>query len=198
MNKPFSQACENNKGPILEVLSRVFPETGRVVEIGSGTGQHAVHFAAGLPHLSWQPTDRPENLPGCRLWVDGAGLPNLQSPLALDVLEQPWPVEPPVDAVFSANTAHIMHWPAVQALFDGVGRLLALGGVFALYGPFRYGGKDTSESNTRFDLFLREQDPAMGLRDMDEVLPLARRAGLALEDDVAMPANNRTLIFRRK
>ncbi|MFE8071058.1 DUF938 domain-containing protein [Marinobacteraceae bacterium S3BR75-40.1] len=196
MQKPFSQACENNKDPILAVLREVFDAPGTILEVGCGTGQHAVHFASGLPHLTWQPSDRAENLPGARLWIDEAGLDNLRSPLELDVHDDPWPVDQ-CDGVFSANTAHIMDWSAVEALFQGVGQLLASGSAFCLYGPFSYGGRHTSESNQRFHQFLKAQDPVMGIRDLADLRALGARHGLTLEADHLMPANNRTLVWRK-
>ena len=145
--KPFSQACENNKAPILNVLRQVFARPAGLLEIGSGTGQHAVYFGEHLPHLTWQPSDQKQYLAGCRLWVKEAGLANVRDPLELDVLAEPWPVSQ-CDGVFSANTAHIMHWPAVRAMFTGVAEILARDGHFCLYGPFKYGGRHTSESNS--------------------------------------------------
>lgn len=194
--KPFAEACEQNKGPILEVLREVFAEVHGVLEIGSGTGQHAVYFPAMLPHLQWQPSDRAENLPGIELWRTEAGLANVAPALELDVTREPWPVSA-VDAVFSANTAHIMAMAAVEDMFAGVGRVLGPGGVFALYGPFSYGGRHTSDSNVRFDQWLRERDPAMGIRDFDDLERLAAAAGLTLLRDYEMPVNNRTLVWRR-
>jgi SAM-dependent methyltransferase len=195
--KPYSESCEENKDPILTVLRRVLTAPGLVLEVGSGTGQHAVHFARHLPHLTWQPTDVPEHLPGIGLWLDEAGLPNVLEPLALDVRQRPWPVQR-ADAVFSANTAHIMSWPEVQALFLGVGEVLAPGGAFLLYGPFSRHGRHTAESNARFDAFLRARDPASGVRDLDDLQRLAAASGLVLAEDVAMPVNNRTLVWRRE
>jgi len=194
--KPFSEACERNREPILAILKRVFKDRKRVLEIGSGTGQHAAYFAPALPHLVWQASDVAENVPGIRQWVEEAGVPTLPEPIALDVEQGFASVE--VDAVFSANTCHIMSWPQVERMFSGVGRLLPPGGVFALYGPFNYRGKHTSESNARFDAMLRRNDPASGLRDFDDVSALAKRCGLALAEDNAMPANNRLLIFQKQ
>jgi SAM-dependent methyltransferase len=185
--KPFSEASERNRGPILEVLKRIFSRTRFVLEIGSGTGQHAAYFAAELPHLVWQASDVAENLPGIREWVSEP------PPIELDV-DKEWP-QLDVDAVFSANTCHIMSWPQVERMFAGVGRLLPAYGVFALYGPFNYGGRHTSESNARFDAMLRARDPASGLRDVDDIVRLAALNGLGLEEDNAMPANNRLLVF---
>jgi cyclopropane fatty-acyl-phospholipid synthase-like methyltransferase len=192
--KPFSEACERNREPILAILKRVFVDRERVLEIGSGTGQHAAYFAPELPHLVWQASDVAENLPGIRQWVEEAGAPNLREPMILDV-DQEFP-SIQVDAVFSANTCHIISWPQVQRMFAGVGRLLPPGGVFALYGPFSYHGKHTSESNARFDAMLRRNDAASGLRDFDAISALAKHTGLTLAKDNAMPANNRLLVWR--
>ncbi|MDS4018930.1 MAG: DUF938 domain-containing protein [Candidatus Competibacter sp.] len=194
--KPYSEACEQNKAPILTVLREVFREPGLILEIGSGTGQHAVHFARELPHLDWQPTDQADYLPGIRLWIAEAGLSNLRQPLELDTRREPWPVTQAA-GVFSANTTHIMHWPAVEGLFRGIGRVLQPGGAFCLYGPFNYGGRYTSASNTEFDAFLKRRDPASGIRDFDDLDPLARSNGLRLLRDYPMPVNNRTLVWVR-
>lgn len=192
---PFSQACENNKRPILAVLRRHLVAPATVLEIGSGTGQHAVFFAAELPHVIWQPTDVAAHLPGIRAWVEACPSPNLRLPLALDVEWQPWPVEA-CDAVFSANTAHIMSWPMVQAFVAGVGTILGRDGRLFLYGPFHYGGQPTSPSNAAFDASLRRRDPASGVRDFEAVDALARAAGLTFVEDNPMPANNRLLVWR--
>jgi SAM-dependent methyltransferase len=188
--KPFCDASERNREPILAVLRTLFADRKRVLEIGSGTGQHAAYFAPELSHLVWQPSDVAANLPGIREWV--AAPP----PLEIDV-ERPFPAVD-ADAVFSANTSHIMSWPQVEKMFAGIGALLPQGGVLALYGPFNYGGRHTSESNARFDDMLRKRDPASGLRDAEAVVSLAQRHGLALREDNAMPANNRLLVFRRQ
>ncbi len=196
-NMPFSQACENNKAPILAVLRQVFTAPGLILEIGAGTGQHAVHFAASLPHLTWQPSDHPDNCNLSQARINAAALDNLRPPLALDVTHQPWPLTR-AEGIFSANTAHIMHWPEVEAMFRGAATLLSPGGHFCLYGPFNYGGQYTSESNARFDRdYLKARDPGMGIRDLDDLKALAEPLGLRLQADHAMPANNRTLVWRR-
>lgn len=194
-DKPYSPSCDENREPILAVIEPLFAAARGILEIGSGTGQHAVFFAAALPHLTWQTSDVAANLPGIQAWLDEAGLANLPPPLALDVTG-PWP-DGAFDALFSANTTHIMPIDAVEAMFRGAGRMLPPGGRFALYGPFNVGGRFTSDSNRRFDAWLRAQDPRMGLRDLDELRGLAGQAGLRLADDQAMPANNRTLIWER-
>lgn len=193
---PFSQACENNKQAILEVIQRYFTAPGLILEIGSGTGQHAVHFARHLPHLTWQPSDRPGAHETCQARLERAGLSNLRAPLPLDVRGEPWPISH-ADGVFSANTAHIMHWPAVEAMFAGVGRLLASGGYFCLYGPFNENGTYTSDSNARFDQYLKSRDPGMGLRDRHDLDRLAAAHGLQPRARHAMPANNQTLVWQR-
>ncbi len=193
LNKPFSQACENNKQPILTVLREAFADVSSVLEIGSGTGQHAVHFAANLPHLVWQPSDQREYLEGITAWCDDAGLGNLKRPLELNVY-QPWPVTH-TPAVFSANTVHIMYWSGVEALFTGLGNVLEQDGVFCLYGPFNYEGHYTSDSNASFDQWLRARDPGSGIRDIEAIVKLAKGVELSLREDHTMPANNRLLEF---
>jgi SAM-dependent methyltransferase len=193
---PWSEACERNRAPILEVLRGAFAGATQVLEIGSGTGQHAVFFAATLSHLVWQPSDRPEHLAGIALWRDEAGLANLRAPLVLDVDNADWPVTE-CDALFSANTLHIMSWSSVENFFRGAARVLLPGGVLAVYGPFSYGGKHTAESNARFDNFLRTRDPLSGVRDFKAVCALAQHHGLEFCDDHALPANNRMLIWKR-
>lgn len=195
MDKPFSEACENNKGPILQVLRSAFQDRTAVLEIGSGTGQHAVFFAAALPHLSWQTSDLAANHQGIRRWLEDAGLANLQPPLDLNVTQPLWPTG--FDAVFTANTTHIMPWTAVVAMFQRIGERLPPGGCFCQYGPFNYAGAYTSQSNARFDHWLRQQDPLRGIRDFEAVAALATEAGLKLEADHEMPANNRLLQWRK-
>jgi cyclopropane fatty-acyl-phospholipid synthase-like methyltransferase len=195
VERPYAPACDRNREPILEVLREHFADRRRVLEIGSGTGQHAVHFAAALPHLTWQATDRSANLPGIRLWLEEAQLPNTPPPLALDV-NGPWPNEI-YDAAFAANTLHIMGWEDVVRLFDALPRVTSDDAILAIYGPFNYGGRFTSDSNAAFDARLRAQDAGQGLRDFEAVEALARDAGFTLVADHAMPANNRTLVFRK-
>lgn len=190
-----SEAAERNKGPILEIISKEFASSRTVLEIGSGSGQHAVHFAARLPGLSWQPSEAGEVLPTLRERIHHAALPNLHPALELDVRVRPWPVGP-VDAVFSANTLHIMSWDTVRDFFQGVGSVLANRGVLCVYGPFRYGGEYTSGSNAAFDAYLRQRDPQSGIRDFEAVNALAAAQGLQLANDHAMPANNQLLAWR--
>ena len=184
--KPFSGASERNRAPILAVLKRVFKDRKHVLEIGSGTGQHAAYFSAELPHLVWQASDVAENLSGIREWI------STPAPIELDVDKQ-WP-RLDIDAVYSANTCHIMSWPQIERMFDGIGRIKTVK-TFCLYGPFNYGGKSTSAGNARFDAMLRGRDPASGLRDFEDIDRLAAAAGLTLQEDNAMPANNRLLVY---
>lgn len=195
--KPFSQACLNNRDPILEILKRVFAHCRRVLEVGSGTGQHAVYFAEHLPHLCWQTSDLCENHEGINQWLAEFPRDNLLPPLELDVTCQPWPLAG-VDGIFSANTAHIMPWEAVEKMFAAIPAVLQPGGVLALYGPFNYGGAYTSDSNRCFDQWLKTQAPYRAIRDFEKVDALARRAGLHLLEDNAMPANNRLLVWQRE
>ena len=181
---PFSQACENNKAPILAVLREALAGARSVLEIGSGTGQHAVHFAPALPHLEWRTSALPAHHPGIVAWI------------ALDVRRRPWPGVT-ADAVFSANTAHIMPWPAVEAMIAGAAGLLPPGGLLLVYGPFRYRGEHTAPSNAAFDAALRRQDPAMGVRDAEALDEVAVREELTPLADHAMRANNRLRVWRR-
>lgn len=191
---PCAESCERNKGPILSVLEQVFGATRLVLEIGCGTGQHAVHFARHLPHLVWQPTDRPGTLDWAAQRIREQGPQNVSPPLALDVADHPWGLE--ADGVFSANTLHIMSWPEVEHFFTGVGQALAPAGLVCVYGPFRYEGRYTSDSNAAFDRSLKSQGGHMGIRDFERVDDLARAQGLCLEQDHAMPANNQLLVWR--
>lgn len=195
MTKPFAPSCERNQGPILEVLRRHLGGARRVLEVGSGTGQHAVHFAAAMPWLGWQSSDRADNLPGIAAWLDDAALANTPHAIELDV-DGPWPATT-FDAVFTANSLHIMGWPQVEAFFGGVGAVLEPGGLLVVYGPFNYGGEFTSESNRAFEQWLKDRDPASGIRDIEAVDALARGNGLVLVEDNPMPANNRCIVWRR-
>lgn len=193
---PFSQACENNQAPILAVLRQAFADRRQVLEVGSGTGQHGVYFAPRLPQLVWQTSDLAENHAGIRAWHAAHPAPNLRAPLLLDLASGDWP-DGAFDAVFSANTAHIVAWPLVRQLFALAGAHLPTDGVLALYGPFNYGGNYTSDSNRAFDAWLRQRDAHSGIRHFEDIVALGVEHGLALEADNAMPANNRLLVFRR-
>lgn len=191
--KPFSESCERNKDPILAVLRDVFTQAAHILEIGSGTGQHAVYFGAALPYLTWQTSELPAGHAGIQAWLDDAALPNVLPPIVLDV-NGPWP-EGPFDGVFTANTLHIVSWQAGQKLIAGAGRVLGSGGRLVIYGPFNYRGAYTSDSNARFDEWLKSRAIHSGIRDFEAVAKCAEINDLALEADHAMPANNRLLIF---
>ena len=193
--KPYSPSCDRNREPILEVLRGCFSDRKQVLEVGSGTGQHAVFFAAAMPWLTWQAADMAENLPSIRMWLDEAALPNLLPPVEL-AATGPWP-KGRYDAVFSANTLHIMGWADVVKLFAGLDGVMAKDAVLAVYGPFNYGGKFTSDSNAQFDVWLKQRSSASGIRDFEAVNALAESIGLKLIADHAMPANNRTLVWKR-
>ncbi|MGY4516271.1 DUF938 domain-containing protein [Lysobacter sp. HA18] len=193
--KPFAPACERNRDPILEVLRRHFVGCRSVLEVASGTGQHAVHFAAALPWVTWQCADLAPRLPGIQQWLDDAGLPNTPAPLVLDVCGA-WPMGP-YDAVFSANLLHIVDWRAVEAFFNGVARVLGTGGTLVVYGPFNANGTYTSVSNRDFDAWLKARDRRSGIRDVEAVRALAEQAGLRAVNEITMPANNQCLVWRR-
>lgn len=197
MEKPYSVACDNNREPILSVIEDLFANCKTILEIGSGTGQHAVFFASKLPHLSWQTSDLQENHAGIKLWLNEVGLDNALAPLALDVTQSEWPIAE-VDAVFSANAVHIMGWDAVKAMIGGVGKLLSAGGLLVLYGPFNYNNSYSSESNASFDVWLKERNPESGIRNFEDLESLANTAGLYLQHDYPMPANNRILCWLKQ
>ena len=192
--KPWSAASERNRGPILDVLRERFADVRSVLEIGCGTGQHAVHFAVALPHLVWQTSDVVANLAGIRQWLADAALPNTPAPLEFDI-DGAWPGGP-YDAVFSANTLHIMGWAQVQKLFTGLPALLVGGGLLTVYGPFREAGRFSGPGDAAFDESLRAGDPRRGIRDLEAVHALAAAAGFVPVDDRALPANNRCLSWQ--
>ena len=194
--KPYAESSEQNKAPILVVLKKYCRDIKNLLEIGSGTGQHAVFFAEQFPQLNWVTSDQTEYHAGIQMWLDDASLPNIDGPLLLDVNQKNWP-EIQTDAVFSANTVHIMGWPSVENMFAGIGRVLNTGGTFCLYGPFNYDGQFSSESNARFDLWLKQRDPVSGIRDFAALQTLAKEAGLIFIEDVEMPANNRILVWQK-
>jgi len=197
MKKPFSQSSENNKDPILLVLKDAFREAKSVLEIGSGTGQHAVHFAKNLPHIIWQPSDLQINLPSIKLWLDEAQLPNIKDPIFLDVNKQPWQLGE-YECIFTANTLHIMGKSEIENFFQGIDHILKDHGTLCIYGPFNYGGKYTSASNEEFDGWLYRRNPKSAIRDFEWVNSLAENIGLALNSDHEMPANNRLLEWIKK
>lgn len=196
MRKPYAESAEQNKNAIFAVLQEELRSSSSVFEIGSGTGQHAVYFARHLPHLDWYTSELPEYLSGIQLWLSEANLSNLISPVALDVDMDEWPVKQ-VDAVFSANTAHIMSEASALNMLSGVARALNPDGCFCLYGPFLYDGQHTSESNVRFDAWLKQRDPQSGVRDVTVLARHAATEGLTLLRDHAMPANNRILVWQK-
>jgi len=193
MTKPYSQACHNNQQPILSVLEKEFSEVSQVLEIGSGTGQHAVYFAQHLPHVNWQTSDLVINHQGITQWITDAALSNVMPPVVLD-LNQAWPLAH-TSAIFTANTLHIVSWSLVTAFFNGVAQHLSDHGKLCIYGPFNYNGQFTSASNRDFNDWLQARDPASGIRHIEDISQLATDAGLTLTNDHAMPANNRLLTF---
>jgi cyclopropane fatty-acyl-phospholipid synthase-like methyltransferase len=194
-SKPFTPSCEKNKAPILAVLLRHLADSKELLEIGSGTGQHAVHMAAHLPKLRWHTSELAAEHAGICAWLDEAKLPNLVPPAELDTQSETWPVLA-TDAVYTANTCHIMSWKAVQAMFAGVARILNKGGLLLIYGPFNYDDAYTSPGNEQFDHTLRARGTNSGIRDFEAMDELATLHGMALIEDAEMPANNRMLIWR--
>lgn len=195
--KSYSESCEKNKAPILAVLKKIFAEQKQVLEIASGTGQHAVYFGRELPHLIWQTSELAQHHASIQAWLDEARLPNVLPPLSADVNDARWPVEP-VDAIFNANTVHIISWPEVELLFAHIERIIAPGGCVCFYGPYNYGGHFTSESNARFDAWLKSRNSDSGVRDFEAVNRLAASHGMDLLRDIAMPSNNRMLVWHAK
>ncbi|MFM0228933.1 DUF938 domain-containing protein [Paraburkholderia sediminicola] len=199
--RQHSPSAERNREPILAVLREVLPPTGRVLEIASGTGQHAICFAGALPGLDWQPSDLDADArASTAAWIAHEGLANVRAPLALDVHQRDWGVNTldQFDAVVCINMIHISPWSATQALFAGASRRLVDGGVLYLYGPYKRGGAQTSPSNDAFDQQLRSRDPAWGVRDMEAVVALGASVGLVCDEPIAMPANNFSLVFRKR
>lgn len=194
--KPYSESCAQNQVPILETLQEILVHQRHVLEIASGTGQHAVYFGRALPHLTWQTSELAQNHAGILAWLNETKLPNVLPPVVIDVNDDQWPIEM-VDTVFNANTVHIISWPEVELMFAGIARVLSAGGILCLYGPFNYGGKFTSESNARFDVWLKSRDRNSGVRDFEDINRLAETHGLFLLRDVTMPSNNRTLVWQR-
>ncbi|MXQ14163.1 DUF938 domain-containing protein [Microvirga makkahensis] len=192
-----SPSVARNRDPILNVLGRILPQSGTVLEIASGTGEHAAYFAAALPHLTWQPTDQDDSaLKSIAAHRAASGLPNLLAPLRLNAASPDWPVER-ADALVAINMVHISPWRATQGLMAGAGRLLSSGGVLYLYGAYKESGAHTAPSNEVFDADLRRRNPEWGVRDLEAVAELARAYGLELVERIPMPANNLSLVFRR-
>lgn len=197
MTRLFSAACERNRAPILEVLREVLTSEGSVLEVASGTGLHALHFARGLPHLTWQPSDTSdEALASIEAWREAEGPENLHAPVRLDVTEERWPIESAA-AIFNANMTHISPFSCTRGLLAGAARVLEPGAPLVLYGPYQVDGAHTAPSNERFDQSLRSRDPSWGVRCLTEVSAIAAEQGLAFERRVSMPANNMILVFRR-
>lgn len=194
MNKPYSESCDQNKDVILSVISPLFFSLSNVLEIGSGTGQHAIYFAGKMPHLTWHTSDCQSYLDGINMWLADTGLTNVLPPLELDVSRSQWP-QLEVDAVFTANSIHIMQQQDVVNLINGVGKLLKQGGSFVIYGPFNYNGLYTSKSNESFDQWLKDRDPLSGVKNFEEIESMANSNNMQLVTDYEMPANNRILHF---
>ena len=196
-DKPFSQACENNKRPILQQIEQIFTAPMTVWEIDSGTGQHGCFFAQNLPHTIWQPTDLLENLAGISQWVKQSSLTNINAPLALDVREKGWP-ETGIEGIFTANTLHIMSWEVVSEFFEKLNVNLKVGAAVVIYGPFNFNNQYSSESNARFDQWLKLRNPRSGIRHFEDIVSLAANAGMVLMKKVSMPANNQLLVFQKQ
>lgn len=196
LDKPFSQACENNKVAIADALGAYLRGVEQVIEIGSGTGQHAVYFAERFPDVVWQPSDVAKNHEGIRTWIIEAGLENIREPLELDISAATWGASAQ-SAIYLSNVVHIIEPHLVERLFVHIDGTLAPEGLLFMYGPYNYGGRFTSDGNQRLDDWLKSLHPDYGIRDFEQIDQLARNRGLMLLDDVTMPANNRLLIWRR-
>lgn len=195
--KPYSESCDQNREPILNVLQKLFADKKHILEIGSGTGQHAVYFAENMPHLIWQCSDQEAYHSGINQWLDEANLDNTRPPIALNVSTDDWPALD-VDSIFSANAVHIMSWQNVKDFIQSAAKLLPENGLFILYGPFNYKGQYTSESNARFDSWLKQRDPNSGIRHFEELDEQAKHAGLKFQEDFLLPANNRIIYWKKQ
>lgn len=195
-DKPFAPSCERNRDPIRDVLKRVLTGSGLLLEVGSGTGQHAAYIAKDFPAYKWQPTDLPEKLDDINKWAVESGASNILPAVALDLSEGNWPVEQ-CDVLVCMNTIHIVAWQLVKNLFRGAGRVLKPGGVMYVYGPFEYSDRPLEPTNAEFNEWLKMRDPKSGIRNFDDVNRLAQENGLVLEGDKAMPANNRSIWWRK-
>lgn len=193
---PYYGPSERNKHPILEQMKGILPADALVLEIGSGRAQHAMHFCRAMPGLRWQPSEKGDSMPGLLEQLESAGMDSIAEPLELDVLKDPWP-QTKYGAAYTANTAHIMPWQAVTAMFRGAGSVLEAGGLFCIYGPFNVGGGFTSDGNREFDADLRSRNPDMGIRDIEELETLAGRHHMVLQQRISMPANNFLLVFEK-
>ena len=197
VNRPYAESCDENKQVILDVLKQMFCEPGNLLEIGSGTGQHAVFFTENMPHIIWQPSDMEDQIEGIKLWMKDANHERILLPEVLNVSEAIWSFKN-MDYAFTANTTHIMSWQHVVNMFQGIGEVLRSGGRFAQYGPFNYNGQYTSESNARFDVWLKNRDAVSGIRDFEALEKLAAENDMVLFKDYEMPANNRILVWQKK
>ena len=200
MNKPFSQACENNKRHILDILKNALTNKKYVLEIGSGTGQHAVYFAKKMPYLTWQTSDLPVNHDGINQWIDADNLLNIKRPISINLADKSPSFKnylDTVDAIYSANTLHIVCWDYVENLFEIAEQTLPTDGLLCIYGPLKYQGEFTSDSNANFDIWLKDRNPVSGVRDFEKVISLARKCHFTLVHDIEMPANNRFLLFQK-
>ncbi len=195
-NKPYAESCDQNRNAILDVIEPLLLNSSSLLEIGSGTGQHAVYFTEKLPHIIWNTSDRAENLEGIKLWLSDADNENLPAPIELDVKQKSWP-EITIDTVFTANTCHIMNQQSVEIMITQAGELIPAGGQLIIYGPFNYNQKYTSPSNEKFDQWLKQRDAESAIRNFEDLNELARQAGLNLVSDYEMPANNRILHWRK-
>ena len=194
----FSPSTERNRGHILPVLQRILPDAASVLEVGSGTGEHAVYFCAHMPWLHWQPTEGdPAAIDSITAWISHSGLPNIETPLELELNSETWPVRH-ADAVVAINVLHYSPWSSTAALFRGAARVLPKGGIVYCYGPYRRNGAHTAPSNAAFDEWLHDVDPGFGVRDLEAVEAEAREHGFRLDEVIEMPANNFSLIFRRE
>ena len=193
----FSQAADNNKTPILDVLKDWLKPGANVLEIGSGSGQHAIHFSQALSNVQWLPSDRPAVQSLLQHNAQQYGSSNLLSPITLDLAEPGWPASQ-MDAVYSANVLHIVSTELGETMIKGAAQCLQAGGLFILYGPFRYQGSFTTPSNAEFDHWLRVRDPDSGIRDFEWAEDLARAGDLILQEDRSMPANNQCLVFQKQ
>ncbi len=196
MNKPFAESCVQNQQVILEVLQKLFTSPADVLELGSGTGQHAVFFAQHMCHLNWQPSDLADQHEGMKMWLGEVEHGRIKDPLVIDVDQGPWPLQG-VKYVFTANTTHIISSAQVENMFTHIAQCLASGGLFAQYGPFNYNGEYTSESNARFDIWLKQRDPLSCIKDFEQLQRLANKNNMSLYDDIEMPANNRILVWKK-
>jgi cyclopropane fatty-acyl-phospholipid synthase-like methyltransferase len=195
-NKPYSESCDQNRDPIYNIIQPLLKDKKNVLEVGSGTGQHAAYFAKRMPHLIWQTSDQQAYHEGIKLWLNDASLDNTPPPIPLDVSTDAWPKKN-FDAIFSANAVHIMAWENVVDFFENAPKILNKNGLFILYGPFNYKQQYTSESNARFDTWLKQRDPNSAIRDFEALDELAHKTGMVLQSDYALPANNRILVWKK-